>query len=461
MAILAKILAVLVKLFRSQQITFGWPVGHRQLIYTKGFLMKLSSSCLLTCSILSILVTYSSASAQTGIDKQWSHDFNNQQGWNQRRYYSTIQYPDVNGDGRTDVCGRGRDGIYCALSNGNTFARMTKWSVEFGDGHGWGQEKYYSTIQFPDVNKDGRADICGRGRNGIYCALSSGRSFALTRLWSSEYSDSKGWGGGPEYYGTIAYPDLNNDKRADICGRRFDGIVCALSTGSTFSPATLWTTGFSDADGWNRGPEYYSTIQYQIVTRNGKEDICGRGPDGIYCAYTIVNNFGIVGRRSRDFGDNQYWNSGPWYYSTIRFPDINNDGSADVCGRGTAGIHCAVFTVPVFGTTRLANTSFSNANRWDSGPEYYSTIQYLDINGDNRDDVCGRGEQGMYCAVAAGLSPVITFPRTFRWNSAFSDRSGWNQHQHYSTIKKANPNGDNKDDVCGRGLRGIYCVTAR
>jgi len=39
----------------------------------------------------------------------------------------------------------------------------------FSDAKGWKDPAYYSTIQFPDINGDGIAGVCGRGTFGIGC----------------------------------------------------------------------------------------------------------------------------------------------------------------------------------------------------------------------------------------------------------------------------------------------------
>ena len=41
----------------------------------------------------------------------------------------------------------------------------------------------WSTIQFPDLNGDGKADLCGRGPDGLHCGLSTGASFDPVTLW--------------------------------------------------------------------------------------------------------------------------------------------------------------------------------------------------------------------------------------------------------------------------------------
>jgi hypothetical protein len=92
----------------------------------------------------------------------------------------------------------------------------------------WGSnEWHWGTIDFPDVNGDGKADRCGRGMSGIYCALSTGSSFEEGTVWTSNYSNDKDWGTSESYWGTIQFPDVTGDGRADVCGRGAAGIVCS------------------------------------------------------------------------------------------------------------------------------------------------------------------------------------------------------------------------------------------
>src|SRR5439155_984169 len=130
------------------------------------------------------------------------------------------------------------------------------------DALGWNTgPEYYSTIRFPDLNGDGRADVCGRGGGGINCALSTGAAFGAVSLWSTNFSDAFNWNSSPGYYSTIRFPDVTGDGRADVCGRGSGGINCAPSTGGSFAPVSLWTMSFNDAAGW-KAPEYHSTIRF-------------------------------------------------------------------------------------------------------------------------------------------------------------------------------------------------------
>jgi len=367
-----------------------------------------------------------------GTTTVWQPHFSDAAGWNgAAAYYSTIRFPDVNGDGRADVCGRAAGGVKCGLGTGSSFGDLATWQSHFSDAANWDSSPaYYSTIRFPDLNGDGRADVCGRGAGGIVCALSNGAGFGTLTVWQSHFSDAAGWNAGAKYYSTIRFPDLNGDGRADVCGRGVGGIECALSTGAGFGPVTVWQSHFSDAANWDAGPKYYSTIQFPDIDGDGRADLCGRNSDGIVCARSTGTSFGTVTMWQSAFGDDNGWDQ-PQYYSTIQFPDLDGDGRADLCGRGTGGIDCALNIGPAFGGFTVWQPSFSDDAGWDVHT-YYSTIQFADINGDGRADVCGRGRQGVDCALSAGT----TFTSVSVWGSAFSNDAGWDASpSYYSTIR--------------------------
>jgi hypothetical protein len=359
-------------------------------------------------------------------------------GWNLPQYYSTIAFPDVNGDGRTDVCGRGTAGIWCAVDDGTTSLTNTAlWNSTFSDASGWNLPQYYSTIAFPDLNGDGKADVCGRGPAGIWCALSIGSSFGPATLWNADFNDANGWAAA-QYYSTIRFADVNGDGKADICGRGPAGIWCALSNGSSFGTVTLWNAAFSDANGWAAG-QYNSTISFADVNGDGKADVCGRGVAGIYCALSNGGTFGNITLWNASFSDAYGWNL-PQYYGTIRFADINGDGKADLCGRATTGIYCALSNGGTFGAATLWNANFSDAQGWNAA-QYYTTIRL--VGG----VLCGRGAGGIYCAFSNSAN---AFTNELLDSSTESDANGWTQPAYYSTIGLTS---DLK--IAGRGGAGI------
>jgi hypothetical protein len=394
----------------------------------------------------------------------WSAFPSDGNGWNVEQYYATIQFPNVDGDdeGKADFCGRGPQGIVCALSNGNSFEQATIWLGEFSDTSEWRNYEAYSTIQFPDLNVDGKADLCGRGREGIWCAVSNGSSFVNLQLWSSFVSDDNGWNEEP-YYSTIQFPDVNADGRPDFCGHGKPGIWCAVSNGNSFVNPQLWSDITSD-DRWDQDL-YYSTIQFPNVDGDvnaqgfSRADFCGRGIKGIWCAVSNGSSFVNADVWTDAASNDRNWNH-PEYYSTIQFPDVNADRRADFCGRGGAGIRCAVSNGSSFETDVIWSLVPSNDAGWNA-VEYYSTIQFPNVDGDvnaqglSRADFCGRWSNGIICAASDGSG----FPIDQLLFRLPDDTQFWNRVEYYSTIAYPDVTGDGRADFCGRGRDGIFCVS--
>jgi hypothetical protein len=335
----------------------------------------------------------------------WDTVFSDAYGWNQPQYATTVMFADINGDGKADVCGRGQAGIYCELSTEfGSFGPLYLAHGAFSDANNWNIFNYYASLRFADVNGDRRPDICGRGMAGVYCALNTGNgTFGALQLWDSGFSDANGWGL-PQYGTTMMFADVNGDGKADVCGRGRDGMWCALSTGTHFGALFLQQNVFSDAQGWNL-LDYYTSLRFADVDGNGRPDICGRGMAGIYCAHNSGNGtfsfpalWDLSSSLAPNFSDADGWGL-PQYGSTIMFADINRDGKADVCGRGAAGIWCELSTGTAFGPAFLAQHNFSDAEGWNQ-LVYYGSVRFADVNGDGKPEVCGRGNLGNYCALA-------------------------------------------------------------
>jgi hypothetical protein len=335
------------------------------------------------------------------------------------------------------VCGRGTNGIDCALSNGTSFGPAFPATTNFSDAQGWSSNAvYYGSVRLADVNGDGKADVCGRQAAGIQCALGNGDgTFGGLQQWDTSFSDAGGWNQAP-YGTTIMFADLNGDGKADVCGRGTNGIDCALSNGTSFGPAFPATTNFSDAQGWSSNAVYYGSLRLADVNGDGKADVCGRQAAGIQCALGNGDGtFGGLQQWDTSFSDANGWNQAP-YGTTIMFADLNGDGRADVCGRGGDGIYCALSNGTSFGPAFRASTNFSDAQGWGGSVIYYGSLRLADVNGDGKADVCGRQAAGMQCALGNGDG---TFGSLQQWDTFFSDADGWNQAPYGPTIMLGRP----------------------
>jgi hypothetical protein len=356
-----------------------------------------------------------SQASTSGVDL-WSTGFGDADAGSGAGFGSSLRLGDINGDHRADVCGRSSDGIFCALSTGASFSAPSApilWSAanDYTDALGWGAPNHANTIQLGDIDRDGKDDICARGVLGIYCSRSFGKGFGSADLWSNVFSDSNHWGLAP-YANTIRLGDVDGDGYADVCGRGMKGIWCALSEWklgnvASFGVPTLWNDAYSDANGW-ANPIYTDTIQLGDVNGDGRRDVCGRGSAGIWCALSSFTKFDSPTLWSNAFSDFLGWNQIE-FANTIRLGDVDGDHVADVCGRGPAGLVCRLSDKKSFAAT------YGDAND-RAGLPYANGIQLADIDGDGLGDLCGRGNTAVLCALpgptATPPPPPVNFCKT-------------------------------------------------
>ncbi len=131
-------------------------------------------------------------------------------GWGNYAHYSTIRFADIAGDGTKALCARSVHGMRCWPFSDGGFGD----SIEGGcaDETGWFRERFFRTIRFADVTGDGREDLCARASAGFLCWPSLGDGFADEPLWGPEWSDAEGWTD-PGYYTTIRLgtPPVSDD----------------------------------------------------------------------------------------------------------------------------------------------------------------------------------------------------------------------------------------------------------
>ena len=185
--------------------------------------------------------------------------------WSSDDHAAAMRFADVDGDGKADACSRTSTGIVCARNVGKRFDAARSWLADMTDARGWRDAKFASTVQLADVDGDGRADVCGRGPNGVVCAISTGKGFGRLEKWSSATELAEG---------ALLFGDLNGDGRDDVCGRTREGIACAFSTTRGFTKPTLWlalSTAVTD-------------VHLGDVNGDGRADLCGQTAEGLACA---------------------------------------------------------------------------------------------------------------------------------------------------------------------------------
>ena len=345
-------------------------------------------------------------------------------------------------------------------------SRHNAWSrpgTALAAGAGW------QRIKLLDIDSDGFADLCGvygplAGGNFVYgCVINApsptlddpdARVFAGTLRVASAFNGSFH----ESVHSTIDVVDMRAETgsspaaiRRHLCGRTPGGIRCHRFENGAFQPAVLMQASFSNAAGWNQA-KYASTIAF--VRLRGLPAVCGRGVSEILCFPKFDGQAffsSTVFYTEPSFSDAGGW-SEPKHYETLRFVDINRDGSADVCGRGTAGIWCATWNNPQqrFNAPTRWTPQYSDGLGWYE-EKYFASIRIFDLNGDGFADVCGRGGGGLVCELSNGTA----FINAGVFNqSEFGDSLGWGAGSNqFRSITLLKVNDDHLGDACG--LNGV------
>lgn len=204
-----------------------------------------------------------------------------------------------------------------------------------------------------------------------------------------------------------------------------------------------------EIDWMNQRSETYAPAISTDVNGDGKADVCGRGSRGVWCHLANEVGFEPAPSAHATLSDEANWDQAK-YYSTIRMGDIDGDGKADLCARAGAMVYCWSFGEEEW--SRVEGPTLSDESGWGK-VEHYSTIRLADINGDGRQDICARAAAGMRCwlSTTEGFSGSLAGPE---WSNA----AGFNMAKYYGTLRTGDINGDGKDDLCIRGPEGMTCA---
>lgn len=415
----------------------------------------------------------------------------------------TLRYPDVNGDGKKDACIRHDDGLQCMLSTGSGFSTSYEYDSRatgqriFANFSGAGEDNW-GTIDFPDLNGDGKADACWRHDAGVKCWISTGLGWSYvpgydTTIFGNEFflwslQPPLGWR-------SLSYPDVNADGNSDVCFQRRTGIQCLLSTGTGFQYSAGYDTalfaeatnqaGFGTFDDDNR-----STIRFPDVNGDRRDDACVRMDFGLVCYLSTGSGFayasGYDSYASATYlfanGTDQHgwgtFDGDNW--PTLQYADVNGDGKADACMRQDFGIQCALSTGQGWAWKSSYDSYYSGQYIFSNGYDQRGwgtfdadnlwTIQYPDVNGDGKADACIRNDYGLQCWLSTGSGWVhsVNDNIALEWDTGFTGQNIFanNSYQYgygsfdtdnWKSIQYPDVNGDGRADPCIRMDYGLVC----
>jgi RHS repeat-associated protein len=372
----------------------------------------------------------------------------------------SIQYPDINGDGFADFCFRGDPGIQCRLGTENGFTgTLISTTICKNYGSVCGQDtKYVNSIRFIDLNNDGLADIVYPGKNGVEAWYSTGTGFTFA------FNSGICTGNGCDHdnYPSLQYPDINGDGYLDMCYRSDSGVRCYKGTGSGFNGGSIITdicknyASSSHYGGCREYDGYPATLSFVDVDNDGMSDLVFRRQSGMSVYRSTGDSF--VYHFNTSICPTSGTNCDHDNYDSLSYPDINGDGYADACVRyDNTGITCYTGTGSSWGaevySTNICKNG-SSANGVCNGNDNHSTIRYVDINQDGKDDLTFRSDVGIRIMLSTGTGFVSTYSSSICANGS-SSYGVCNDSNNYNRITWQDVTGDGMVDLLYRGDQGI------
>ena len=356
----------------------------------------------------------------------------------QPQYYSTIQAADVDGQPGEEILGRFWDGMrtykYSPPAggkdiDGGSWTRIGTGGP-FSDADGYGDPSLYSTIQVgrfyggdPPVllarqhsKPDAQSLAFYTWRNGTWSAQPG---FEVDGYSDQEcgqpacYLDLKA--AGPpgnlgDFLFSIGAVIGRNQSGIGAFSGKVSGSVNIVDDagylGSTFADvastpdcpfSTAGATGPGSGDCLGSSPSYYETLQAANVDGQPGDELLARAADGLrlrlikdyLVPYAAGSTLTALAGAASSVPD------GLW--GSIRTGDIDDDGKDEVLALDGKALQAWSYD-PVGNAWSQLQPSTPLAlasDPWLSHPEYYSTIQTGDVDGDGRDDVIARGPSGI------------------------------------------------------------------
>jgi|GEM_PF-6652611 len=309
---------------------------------------------------------------------------------------------DVNGDGRADVVAFGNVGVFVFFSTESGFSDPQFLVGNYGrKAGGWTSfDRYPRTMG--DVDDDGKADIIGFGESGVYVSFSTGEDFTESKFFPIGYgSESGGWSSFNRYPRTVG--DVDGDGKADIIGFGKSGVYVSFSTGTEFTEEQFFDIGYSyrrpRRGRWTSFDKFPRTVG--DVNGDGKADIIGFGNDAVFVSFSTGKDFTSAKRFPLGYSPKLGgWTSFDRYPRTVG--DVDGDGKADIIGFGNNGVRVSFSTGEEFTEPEvlLDDHYGPDAGGWTSFDRYPRTVR--DVDGDGKADIIGFGYNGISVSFSTG-----------------------------------------------------------
>ena len=368
--------------------------------------------------------------------------------WTKPQYYSTIQAADVDGEPGAEILARSADGMHVykytppdadRSIDGGTWQPIGTGGP-FSDAAGGSDPSVYSTIQvgkfrapdlplmFARLNVTGEAADGGDEPTVIFyrwdAASGSWAALPVNDWYINVFGNDNGCAH-PSCYldlqtGNFApRADVDPADTAQVIGRPFGGVVTAMMYqggwfedpqnnifGDDAAPGDVrivdcpfsngGASGAGSGDCLGSSPSYYETMQAADIDGDGLDELVARASDGL----RVKKHDSVTGliRTLPTLTDlaGGAANVAPALWGTIRTGDIDGNTREEVLALTGGGLQAWSYDPASKAWQRLQPaTPLALTGEWLTKPEYYSTIETGDVDGDGRADVVARGRFGI------------------------------------------------------------------
>ena len=358
--------------------------------------------------------------------------------WRNPWYYTTIKTGDVDGQPGEEIVARFCDGMrvfkYSAPAGGQSIDggawKRISTAGPYSDADDYGSPSLYPTIHLAQLRSGDPAILFARERSkpgdpSLAFYAFDPACLGAPSCWDERSDAISGFSdqecGQPACYLDLETADASpwsEDQLADIVGRNKFGLSAfsgdpfvgwtrvggsagvagsfadVASSDCPFSSSGASGPGSSDCLG--SSPSYYETLRGANVDGVQGDELIARASDGL---------------RVRSLGPEAGFSPGatltalagaastiqPGRWGSIRTGDIDEDGRQEVLALDGTGLQAWSYdwNDRVWNRLQPSTPLALAADPWLSRPEYYSTLQTGDVDGDGRDDVLARGPFGI------------------------------------------------------------------
>jgi hypothetical protein len=360
--------------------------------------------------------------------------------WHNPWYYTTIQAGDVDGQPGEEILARFCDGMrvfkYSPPAGGNIDGGT--WNLmntrgPFSDSDDYGNPTLYPTIHFAQLRGGDDGVLFARqhsqpGSPSLAIYTFDPACQGVTSCWIKRPDAIAGFSdqecGQPSCYLDLLTANVSSlpGQLTDVVGRNkwglsafsgdaedpwsmiggSAGVAGSFSDVPSSSDCPFSNSGASgpgSGDCLGSSPSYYETLRGANIDGLPGDELVARASDGLRVRQ--------LNQGSSDFdqlptlpalalaGAGSEVQPGQW--GSIRTGDIDGNGSDEVLALDGLALQAWSYNRPNHAWTQLEPSTplALAADPWLTHPEYYSTIQTGDVDGDNRDDVIARGPFGI------------------------------------------------------------------